>query len=211
MNVHPEDSTVEKSVRLPAVSHQSTLSVEEALMRRRSIRDYQGRPISLQQAGQILWAAQGLTDKQRGRRTAASAGARYPLEIYLAAGAVSDLPAGIYRYDPAQHQLAVKVEGDFLGKAAYACRQDWIAAAAAAVAICAVYRRTTDRYGERGIRYVHMDVGIAAANVYLQAESLHLGTVFVGAFVDRELQSALRLPDDEKPLCILPIGWPLSG
>lgn len=209
MEINKEGTTAEFIVKLPEISYRSKTSVEEAILRRRSIRDYQDRPVSLAQVGQLLWAAQGITDPVRGRRAAPSAGARYPLEFYLAASNVTGLDASVYHYNPGMHQLISKLAGNNVKELALAARQDWIAQAAAVIVISAVYQRTTDRYGERGLQYVHMDVGIAAENVYLQAEALGLGTVFVGAFVDNEVHSQMHLSQSEQPLCLLPVGWSL--
>jgi SagB-type dehydrogenase family enzyme len=210
MNINREDINARLNVELPEVRIRSKISIEEALNKRRSIRDYQERPVSLAQVGQLLWAAQGITDPVRGRRAAPSAGARYPLEFYLAANNVSGLEVGVYHYNPGKHQLKTRLADNRVKDLALAARQDWIAQAAAVILIAAVYQRTTDRYGDRGLQYVHMDVGIAAENVYLQAESFGLGTVFVGAFIDDEIHSNMQLSKSERPLCLLPVGWPLS-
>jgi SagB-type dehydrogenase family enzyme len=210
MNINLEDTNARLNVELPEIRIRSEISIEEALSKRRSIRDYQERPVSLAQVGQLLWAAQGITDPVRGRRTAPSAGARYPLEFYLAVNNVTGLDVGVYHYDPGKHQLKTKLASNRVKDLALAARQEWIAQAAGVIVISAVYQRTTDQYGDRGLQYVHMDVGIAAENVYLQAEALGLGTVFVGAFVDDELHSHIKLSKHEQPLCLLPIGWPLS-
>ena len=209
MEINKEGTTAEFIVKLPEISYRSKTSVEEAILWRRSIRDYQDRSVSLAQVGQLLWAAQGITDPVRGRRAAPSAGARYPLEFYLAASNVTGLDDSVYHYNPGKHQLIAKLAGNKVKDLALAARQDWIAQAAIVIVISAVYQRTTDRYGDRGLQYVHMDVGIAAENVYLQAEVLGLGTVFVGAFIDNEVHSRMQLPESEQPLCLLPIGWPL--
>jgi SagB-type dehydrogenase family enzyme len=157
---------------------------------------------------QLLWAAQGVTDADGGR-TAPSAGALYPLEISLVAGAVEGLSHGIYRYRPRRHELVRSAEGDrrsVLARAAL--RQDWMKAAPAILVVAAVYSRTTGKYGERGRKYVHMDVGHAAQNVYLQAAALDLGTTFVGAFHDNQVKQCLELPAAEHPLGLMPVGHP---
>ena len=208
MSINLDYTNAGLNLDLPEIRIRSEISIEEALNKRRSIRDYQEKPVSLAQVGQLLWAAQGITDPDRGRRAAPSAGARYPLEFYLAARTVTGLDDSIYHYDPGNHRLIAKLADNNVEKLALAARQDWIAQAAAVIVISAVYQRTTDRYGDRGLQYVHMDVGIAAENVYLQAEALGLGTVFVGAFVDDEVHSQMQLSQSEQPLCLLPVGWP---
>ena len=195
------------SVSLPSPRPASAVSVEEALASRRSVRDFADAGLSLEDMAQLLWAAQGITHSE-GLRTAPSAGALYPLEVYLVAGRVATLPAGIYRYDPRRHQLAPTALGDRRpGLAAAALHQTWIADAPAVVVIAAVFRRTSVKYGERGERYVHIETGHAAENVCLQAVALGLGTTIVGAFSDAEVKRLLGLGEEE-PLLLIPVGKP---
>ena len=173
---------------------------------RRSIREFAPGALALAEVGQLLWAAQGITDSV-GLRTAPSAGALYPLEVYLAAGEVSALTPGRYRYEPNLHMLAKTGDLDCrIELANAALGEAWIAAAAAILVLAAVYRRTTDKYGARGERYVHIEIGHAAQNIYLQALALGLGTTEVGAFDDRAVKAVLGLPGDQTPLAIMPIG-----
>jgi SagB-type dehydrogenase family enzyme len=158
---------------------------------------------------QLLWAAQGITGPE-GLRTAPSAGALYPLEVDVAIGEVGGLPSGIYRYSPDRHELVLVKEGDRRRELrAAALGQDYVEAGAAVITLAAVYGRTTEKYGERGIRYVHMEVGHAAENVWLQATALGLGAVAVGAFDDGPVKRILGLARDEEPLCLIPVGHPL--
>jgi SagB-type dehydrogenase family enzyme len=182
------------------------LAVERALLRRRSVREYAGGALTLGEVSQLLWAAQGITHPL-GFRTAPSAGALYPIEVYLVVGNVAELRPGVYRYDPRAHTLSAVAEGDNRAAlSAAALGQTCVAEAATALVFCAVYRRTTVKYGERGVRYAHMEVGHAAQNVYLQAASLRLGTVVVGAFQDDRVRKVIGADIDEQPLCIMPIG-----
>jgi len=197
-------------IKLPTPYYDGNTSVEMALLKRRSIRSYSNEGLSLAEISQLLWAAQGITDS-RGYRTAPSAGALYPLEIYIVAGRVRDIPAGIYKYMPHKHQLTKTVDGD---KRAEVCRaslnQSPISDAAAVIVFCASYERTTVKYGERGIRYVFIEVGHAVENVYLQAVSLKLGTLVIGAFNDNALKRIMNFDLYEHPLCIMPVGKLLS-
>jgi len=197
-----------ETLPLPTPRLNGPLSVEGALMARRSVREFGTDAVALNEVAQLLWAAQGISDSHHlGLRTAPSAGALYPLEVVLLAGAVSGLAPGVYRYLPHSHALRPVADGDrraSLAKAALG--QAWIAEAACALVLAAVYRRTTSKYGERGERYVHMEVGHVGQNVYLQARALGLGTTMVGAFRDQEVHTVLRLETDEAPLAILPIG-----
>jgi len=195
-------------IHLPAPQTTGSLSVEEALVQRRSVREFRREALTLAQVGQLLWAAQGIT-RSGGYRTAPSAGALYPLEVLLAAGSVHDLSPGVYRYRPRDHALAPILKEDLRGKlAAAALGQSFVNDGAAALVITAVYERITGKYGQRGIRYVHMEVGYASENIHLQAAALGLGTVAVGAFHDDRVQELLNLPANERPLLIMPVGKP---
>jgi SagB-type dehydrogenase family enzyme len=197
-----------KSVPLPEPAISGGSSVEAALAARRSVRDYASSSLSLAQVAQLLWAAQGITG-DKGERTAPSAGALYPLEVYLVAGDVKGLAPGVYHYRAPRHDLLLRVAGDHrVALADAALDQRWIADAPAVIAIAAVPQRTTRKYGRRGIKYVDIEVGHAAQNVYLQAVSMGLGTAMVGAFRDAEVRSLLELRDGEQPLALLPVGRP---
>lgn len=193
-------------IPLPEPRRASPTSVEEALAQRRSVRDYRDEPLTLAELGQLLWAAQGITDPA-GFRTAPSAGALYPLELYVVAGNVESLPPGVYRYSPRQHALAHLAEGDRRNAlAGAALGQGAVREGAAVLVFAAIYARTTGKYGERGIRYVHMEAGHASQNVYLQAVALGLGTVTIGAFYDDRVKNVVGMADDEQPLYLMPVG-----
>ncbi len=196
-------------VKLPPPAHQDTMSVEEALKARRTMRQFASRGLNLAQVSQLLWGADGVSDP-RGRRTAASAGATYPLEIYLVVGerGVADLPAGVYRYLVKEHALEAAVKGDQRQAVAIASlHQAWMTQAPVMVIIAAEYSRCTARYGERGIMYTHMEAGHVGTNVFLQAEALGLSAGIVGAFEDRGLSLALKLPMEYVPLLVMPVGY----
>ncbi len=185
------------------------MSVEEALYKRRSVRDYSPEPLSISEISQILWSAQGLTHPY-GYRTAPSAGALYPLEIYIHATRVENLPKGIYKYMPSKHSLLLIKEGDFskdLFKASLS--QEQVLTAALIILIFGVFARTTSKYGKRGIRYVFNEVGHVSQNIYLQTTALRLGTVAIGAFYDEEIKSIVGAEKEEEPLYIMPIGKPV--
>jgi SagB-type dehydrogenase family enzyme len=195
-----------RPVQLPEPRARGELSVEEALRKRRSVREYAPGPLELADVAQILWAAQGLTHPD-GYRTAPSAGALYPLEIYLVAGEVADLRAGTYRYRPREHDLVAVAEGDLRGTlASAALGQDCVGEAPAVLVITGVYERTARKYGARARRYVQIEVGHAVQNVYLQAAAGGLAAVIVGAFDDAGVQAVLGLPADHAPLALMPLG-----
>jgi SagB-type dehydrogenase family enzyme len=194
------------AVKLPAPNKRGSVSVEEALQQRRSIRSFDDSALSLAEVGQLLWAAQGI-NRPAGKRTAPSAGALYPLEVYLVAGRVRDLSVGIYKYHPAGHELIEVAAGDRREELSAAAHgQSWIQAAPAAIVITGVYGRTAEKYGQRAERYVHIEAGHAAQNVYLQGVGLKLGTVIAGAFDDAGVRRLLQANPEETPLGILPIG-----
>lgn len=192
-------------VSLPPPPAAGTMSLEEALAQRRSVREFSVGALTLAEVSRLAWAAQGATDHEH--RTAPSAGATYPLEVYLAVGEVKGLAAGVYRYRPVPHRLEAVADGDLrLPLAAAAMSQQWVSRAALVVVIAAAFERTTARYGERGERYVHMEAGHAAQNLLLQATVLGLGAMPVGAFNDTEVCRLLRLPDGEAPLYLIPVS-----
>ena len=196
-------------VKLPPAATKGTMSVEEALKARRTVREFAARGLDLPQVSQLLWGADGLSDL-RGHRTAASAGAIYPLEIYLVVGerGVAELPAGVYHYLVKEHALEAGVKGELRAAVARAALdQTWITHAPVLVVIAAEYRRCTARYGERGIMYTHMESGHVGANVFLQAEALGLGAGIVGAFEDKGLGQVLQLPQEQVPLLVMPVGY----
>lgn len=207
-------------IELPTARQDGSTSVERALGTRRSALDWTGEGLSLSDLAQLLWAAQGVTERideppaiwrgsewMGGLRTAPSAGALYPLELYVVAAAVDDLEPGVYRYIPLEHSLEQVAQGDHRqALTGAALMQSAIAEAPAVLVIAAVYARTAVTYGERAERYVHIEVGAAAENVWLQAEALQLGSVFIGAFRDEQVQQVLGLPADHQPLGIMPVG-----
>ena len=208
----PSPYSTEMAETIQAVSSPRTsgaVSVEEALAKRRSVREYADSPLTSEEVMQLLWAAQGITLPQYGFRTAPSAGGTYPLEIYMVtrSSGVEGLEAGIYHYEPRDHRLVERIRGDFSAQLmAAALNQEWVGAAPANFVITAIFERTTRKYGDRGERYVWQETGHAAQNVYLQAVALGLGNVVIGAFHDAEVQRLLGLPDFEKPAYVIPIG-----
>ncbi|MEM4245990.1 MAG: SagB/ThcOx family dehydrogenase [Candidatus Bathyarchaeia archaeon] len=190
--------------------------VGEAVAWRRSIREYRDEPIPVEQLSELLWAAQGVNELKHRLRTVPSAGATYPLELYVVAGdggVLVDkgryLPAGSYKYDRRDHSLVLVALGDLRERLAGASlNQEWVKNAPINIVICAVYERTTVRYGERGLRYVYMEVGHVGQNIYIVASALGLGTVAVGAFHDGQVKTVLGAEAKEEPLYVMPVGVP---
>ncbi len=202
-------------VQLPEPRLDSEVSLEQVLFQRRSLRQYKYEALDLKQVSQLLWAAYGLTKPQAepaylrgGRRAAPSAGGRFPLDLYLVAGRVKGLEAGIYFYDSKTHSLRLLKAGDLrqaLFVAGY--EQSMMKDAPISIVWSATYERTSSKYGDRGrLRYVCMDMGHSGQNVYLQAEALGLGTVAVGAFDDAAVKKLVGMGPKEEPLYIMPVG-----
>lgn len=199
-----------KTIRLPDPISDSHFSLERALQQRRSVRDFSSDPLALNEIAQLLWAAQGITSPD-GFRTAPSAGALYPLEITLAAGHVTGLTPGVYRYDPSGHGLTPVSEGDQRAELARAAlEQRWMQTAPALIAFGAVEEQTTRKYAGRGVSYVYIEVGHSAQNVFLQAQALGLAAAVVGAFDDARIAAILQMPREEMPLYLMPVGKPAS-
>jgi len=198
--------TQSQYIELPKPGLSGTMSVEEALFERRSIREYAKVALSIEEVSQLLWAAQGTT-AEWGGRTAPSAGGLYPLEVYLEVGNVESLGSGVYKYKPEGHELLKITDVDIRTRLFEAAlSQQWVKDSAADIIITAIYERTTVKYGERGIMYVHMEAGHAAQNICLQATSLDLGAVTVGAFDNDQIKGILGLSPGETPLYIIPVG-----
>ncbi len=194
-------------IELPPPATDGEIAVEEALAERRSVRSWARSPLALEEVSQLLWAAQGITDRRDGGRAAPSAGALYPLEIYLVATSVTGLEPGLYRYRVARRRLERTAAGELRRRlTAAAGDQDWMDRAPAALVVTGVVAWTAKRYGPWARRYVLMEVGAVAENVYLQATALGLGTTFVGAFDDEAVAELLALPAGEEPFAILPVG-----
>lgn len=197
-------------LKLPEPQTTGKISVEEALSRRRSTREYGEDALSLSEVSQLLWSGYGVTSPE-GLRTTPSAMTLYPLEFYLNATHVDGLPPGFYQYVPSCHELKKcgnEPKRAGLYKASF--EQTALARAPAILVITGIYERTTEKFGETGPDYVHMDLGHAAQNIHIQAVSLNLGTVVIAAFRRDDVKELLGLPEEETPLYMMPVGHPLG-
>ena len=201
---------------LPSPQTDGDVSVEKTMAERRSQRRFQDKSLSADQLSQILWAAYGITEPKAnpaflrgGLRTTPSAGALYPLEIYVMVGKVKDIDPGVYNYVPKEHKITRVIDKDLRAELSEAALgQGMISEAPISIVYSAIFSRMTEKYGDRGReRYVCMDLGHSAQNVYLQTEALHLGTCAVGAFVDDKVSEVLQLSENEEPLYIMPVGY----
>ncbi|MEO0275579.1 MAG: SagB/ThcOx family dehydrogenase [candidate division WOR-3 bacterium] len=190
-------------IKLPEPNFKGKYTLEEVLKKRRTCRDFvRDKKLTIEQISQLLWATYGITETHYGLKTAPSAGARYPLDIYVAK------EDGVFKYIPEKHALEEVLKEDVRKRiATLSWNQEFIADAPCVFIFYAVYERTTSRYGERGIRYVHFDLGHAAQNLLLQAEALDLGACPVGAFNDSEIKEILKFKGE--PIYIIPVGYKL--
>ena len=198
----PEATPSPSLVSLPSPLVRGGRSLDEALAQRRSARDFAPRGLTQGQLGQLLWAAQGVTDPE-GRRTAPSAGGLYPLEVYAAT------VDGLFHYLPAEHALRPLLQADVRAQLqAAAFDQAAVGDAPLVIVLTGMIARTEVKYGERAARYVDLEAGHAAQNVLLEATALDLVALPVGSFDDQRVRAVLRAPVSETPLYLLPVGWP---
>jgi SagB-type dehydrogenase family enzyme len=188
-------------INLPEPNKNSTMSLEQAITKRRSRRKFILKALTYEQIGQLCWAAQGQEAHSR-YRTSPSAGATYPLKLLVV------IRDGLFQYLPDKHSLEKLTDQDLRAELTLAAwGQKFIADAPLTLVFTAQFSRTTGRYGQRGIRYVYMEAGHAAQNVHLQAEALGLGSVAVGAFDDTSISQVLLLPDNLEPLYMVIVGY----
>ncbi len=200
----------ETLILLPHPTLDGKVSVEQAIQQRRTVRSFRPDPLTLEQLSQLVWAAQGITDRSTEKRAAPSAGALYPLDLYVIVGkaCVRGMEEGVYHYLPGNHSVSTVTGGDRRKEVALASLwQMWIAQAPVVLVVAAEYGRITGKYGDRGIRYAHIEVGHVGQNLFLQAEALGLGAGIVGAFQDGEVTRILGMPRNHEPLLIMPVGY----
>lgn len=198
-----------QTVPLPPPRSTGDRSFEEVLNKRRSIREFADPSPSAENIGQLAWAAQGITDDKKGLRVAPSAGAIYPMEVYLLVSGIADIPDGIYLYRNRDHSLQLIAEGD-LRRELYsaALSQDAIIKSPVVMVLTGDLHRTEQQYGQRALRYLFLEAGHMAQNVYLQATAMDIGTVVIGSFVDQGVRQVLQIDKNEIPLYIMPVGIP---
>jgi len=195
-----------KAFSLPAPDTEGGVSLGKALSLRRSTRRYDAEPLTIKELSQLLWAGQGVTN-ERGFRTAPSAGATFPLDLYVVVNNVEGVANGLFQYLHHSHELKMLNKDVDIESLSRACLgQRMINDAGAVIVFAAIFERTTARYGERGERYVHNEVGHASQNIHLMAASLDLGTVVIGAYRDNEVEELLDLGEDVNVLYLMPVG-----
>lgn len=193
-------------VKLPEPNKETCLS--QLLLKRKSVRKFKKEPLRLSELSQVLWASYGLINKRR--HVVPSAGATYPVEIYLVVRDVEGLKPGIYKYNNQEHLVQLVKEGDYSRDLARACLdQLWVKEAPVNIILVALHEKTTSWYGERGFRYIHNEAGHIGQNIYLMATEMNLGTVAIGAFNDSEVLKIIGLDAKYIALYVFPVGKPL--
>jgi len=185
-----------KIVQLTEPKLTGPLSFEQALAKRRSVRQFTSQPLKFIQIGQLAWAGQGITEPQKGLRTAPSAGAVYPIELYFAT------PEGLFVYRPDQHSLEEALNQDVRG------RLGAVANAPCDIIIAGSERKLVAKFRKEARKYMLLEVGHIAQNIQLQAVCLGLGSVTIGGFDIRGVRKVCRLPKNLEPLYIICVGYP---
>jgi SagB-type dehydrogenase family enzyme len=193
------------TVVLPSPSKDGSVSVEKALSKRNSVRSYDSGPLTLAEISQLVWAAQGIKDQKDGGRTAPSAGALYPLEVYVFASNVIDLSPGIYKYNSQNHELLQLIAEDKKSDLFTAVNQTSVNKAPVSIVITGNYQ-VLAKYSEKAEQFVHQESGHTAQNICLQAVSLQLGTVTIGSFDEDAVKKVLPMPFEEHALYVMPVG-----
>jgi SagB-type dehydrogenase family enzyme len=207
---HPREEAV---MKLPMPTWHGTVSVEQAIKQRRTVRSFASRALTVDQLAQLLGSAGGITETKGYKRAAPSAGALYPMDLYVVVGqnCLPPIEAGVYRYEPGQHQLSEVLKDDLRSSIAMAAlSQMWMADAPLIMVITAAYRRATVKYGQRGTRYALIEAGHIGQNIFLQAQALGLEAGIVGAFHDAELIDAMHIPSAHEPILLMPVGYALE-
>jgi SagB-type dehydrogenase family enzyme len=200
----------EALMKLPQPKTKGTVSVEQAIKQRRTVRAFMPQALELKQLSQLLWAAHGTTENNGFKRAAPSAGALYPMDVYVVVGqnSVVQIEAGVYHYKPKGHFLSLIAKSDYRDAMVRASlSQAWMAKAPISFIITAEYKRVTAKYGKRGVRYAMIEAGHIGQNLFLQAGALGLKAGIVGAFHDKELIDVMNIPPSHEPLLIMPVGY----
>ncbi len=192
-----------KVVQLTEPNVAGAVSLEEALAKRRSVRRFSNQPLKWAQIGQLAWAGQGITDPQRGLRTAPSAGSIYPIELFFAT------QEGLYAYRPADHSLEQVSDQDLrVALARDGKAQDSTAEAACDIIVAGSLRKLSEQFKDKARTFLLMEAGHVAQNIQLQAVCLGLGSVTVGGFDAQGVRKVCSLSKGLEPLYIICVGYP---
>ncbi len=210
-SIGTQNMAVTATVKLPEPKITGTMSVEQAINDRRSVRRYTNESLTLQDVSQLMWAAQGITDNKTKFRTVPSGGHTFPLEVYILVGknSVKGLNEGVYHYNPFNNTLEQILGNDVRPELSQAANgQPWVKEAPVDIIITGNYQKMIDKYKDEKLstRFVDMEAGHAGQNIYLESESLNLATVALGSFKDDQVHQILNIPSNENTLYIYPVG-----
>ncbi len=197
-------------MQLPEPMLDGDVSLERTIHKRRTVRSFDRKALTLKQFSQLLWAAQGITETGGFKRAAPSAGALYPMDIYAVVGrdCIEKVDPGVYHYSPADHTLSLVQEGDRRKDVAGASLwQMWMANAPLTLVITAEYSRIMGKYGQRGVRYAMIEAGHIGQNIFLQCQGMGLEAGIVGAFEDEKVVQVMGIKRTHEPLLIMPVGY----
>jgi len=197
-------------MQLPDPKLDGDMSLEMTIHKRRTVRSFHSKELTLKQLSQLFWAAQGITEPGGFKRTAPSAGALYPMDIYGVVGedCIERLNPGVYVYDPAPHSFSLTQEGDIRRDIAMASLgQMWMSYAPITLVITAKYSRVMGKYGQRGVRYAMIEAGHIGQNIFLQSQAMGLKAGIVGAFEDQKVIQVMGIKKTHEPLLLMPVGY----
>jgi SagB-type dehydrogenase family enzyme len=193
-----------RTIQLPAPTISGTVNLEEAIGKRRSVRQFADKPINFVQMGQLAWAGQGVTDKESNLRAAPSAGALYPIDLYFVTY------DGTFVYHPENHSLVQTQQGDNRKKlSAAADNQQAVAEASCDIVIAGSVKKLSAKYGSKASRFMLLEAGHISENILLEAAAMGLASLPVGDFEIKNVARACELTSDQEPLLIVSIGFPL--
>jgi SagB-type dehydrogenase family enzyme len=191
-----------QELALPAPLTKGTMSLEEAIAKRRSVRAFQPQALTDQQIGQLLWAAQGITDPATGHRAAPSAMAKYPLTVYVFR------TDGVFSYEPNGHRLIRISDQDRRAKVTQPPR------GGEAAPVTFIFTGDRAKMGSRMAamtdRFICLEIGHAAENLALQATALGLATVTQGGINQEAIAKLLGLPETALVVYAMPVGYPAA-
>lgn len=197
-------------MQLPEPMLDGDVSLERTIHKRRTVRSFDRKALTLKHLSQLLWAAQGITETGGFKRAAPSAGALYPMDVYAVVGrdCIEKVDPGVYHYNPADHSLSLVQEGDRRRDVAEASLwQMWMADAPLTLVITAEYSRIMVKYRQRGIRYAMIEAGHIGQNIFLQCQGMGLEAGIVGAFEDEKVVQVMGIKTTHEPLLIMPVGY----
>lgn len=202
----PTRNSTHKIVQLTEPKLKGQVSLEEALAKQRSVRQFTGEPLKLAEIGQLAWAGQGIIEPQKGLRTAPSAAAIYPIELYFAT------QNGLFVYQPQGHGLEQIFEQDIRGiLAATTSMQDTAIKAGCDIIVAGSARRLSAQFREDARKYMLLEAGHIAQNIQLQAVCLDLGSVTIGSFNTKDVSKICKLPKELEPIYIICVGYPITA